>query len=281
MSKKAANVPILNLEKEAFPGLHIRRFHAENHHTPLKTLHRDNYFIFLFQQTGKSSFLIDFNLFELVASCVCSIIPGSVHQVISQENSTGWLLAVENDLIDETIRGILIEAGSGAISSLENRPAIQLGNLAETIQQQLHLKNSLNQKIVYHLVSAFAGLIASATVPAQSAYHEKREIKMTSEFKKLLSRNFREHKSPSWYASKLGFSMSYLNECIKAVTGEPPSIWIQKEVILESKRLLAYTSLSTKEIAYDLGYEDPAYFNRLFFKITNMRPAAFRNIYRE
>ena len=54
---------------------------------------------------------------------------------------------------------------------------------------------------------------------------------------------------------------------------------IKNRIILEAKRLLAYTAMSSKEIAYELGYDDPAYFSRLFFIKTGDSPSGFRTKY--
>jgi AraC family transcriptional activator of pobA len=46
--------------------------------------------------------------------------------------------------------------------------------------------------------------------------------------------------------------------------------------MLEAQRLLSYSSLSVKEIADALGFEDESYFNRLFSKVVGVSPGAFR-----
>jgi hypothetical protein len=50
----------------------------------------------------------------------------------------------------------------------------------------------------------------------------------------------------------------------------------KNRIIFEAKRLLVHTSLTAKEIAYDLGYNDPAYFSRLFQTRTGESPSGFR-----
>lgn len=48
--------------------------------------------------------------------------------------------------------------------------------------------------------------------------------------------------------------------------------------LLESKRALAFTDKNVQEVAYDLGYKDPSYFNRFFTKTVGSNPKEFRNI---
>jgi len=57
---------------------------------------------------------------------------------------------------------------------------------------------------------------------------------------------------------------------------ENPNEMIKNRIVLEAKRLLLYSDLTIKEIAYQLGYEDPAYFNRIFTQKSEKTPAAFR-----
>jgi AraC-like DNA-binding protein len=70
--------------------------------------------------------------------------------------------------------------------------------------------------------------------------------------------------------------MSYLNECVKAVTGKSVTSQIQQRVTMEAKRLLYHSNRSVKEIAGDLGFDDHSYFTRLFTKVVGMTPLAFR-----
>jgi AraC-like DNA-binding protein len=65
------------------------------------------------------------------------------------------------------------------------------------------------------------------------------------------------------------FELPSLNEVIK------------EHILLEAKRLLVYTSLSAKEAAYVLGYEDPAYFNCLMSRKVGYAPNVFRKKYHE
>ncbi len=45
---------------------------------------------------------------------------------------------------------------------------------------------------------------------------------------------------------------------------------------LEAKRALLYSNMTIAEVAYHLGFEDPAYFSRFFAKVVGRSPRAFR-----
>lgn len=94
-------------------------------------------------------------------------------------------------------------------------------------------------------------------------------------FTRLLETQFIAMKRPADYAQQLHISISYLNECVRNVTGFPVSHHIQQRIILEAKRELYHLDKSVKEIAAVLGYDDYAYFSRLFTKIAGMSALSF------
>lgn len=66
------------------------------------------------------------------------------------------------------------------------------------------------------------------------------------------------------YADELIVTPNYLNEVIKKITGFPASHHIQQRIVLEAKRQAAYSNLSMKEVAYQLGFDDMAHFSKFF-----------------
>lgn len=74
----------------------------------------------------------------------------------------------------------------------------------------------------------------------------------------------------------LNISEVYLNEAVKESTGISVGSYIRDLVIVQAKRKLAYTTMSAKEIAYALGYDDYPYFSKLFKKSTGKSLAEFR-----
>lgn len=98
---------------------------------------------------------------------------------------------------------------------------------------------------------------------------------ITLSFRKLLDKYLTQEKSPAAYASMLNISEVYLNEAVKGATGLSVGAYLRSRIVIEAKRMLIYTSKSAKEIAYSLGYNDYAYFSRLFRKHAGMSPSEF------
>lgn len=77
-------------------------------------------------------------------------------------------------------------------------------------------------------------------------------------------------------ASQLHFSPRYLSDCLKQLTGQTAQQLIHEKLIEHAKDVLTTTELSVSEIAYQLGFEYPQSFSKLFKAKTNVSPLEFR-----
>jgi AraC-like DNA-binding protein len=82
--------------------------------------------------------------------------------------------------------------------------------------------------------------------------------------------------SVEFVASALNVSQNYLSGLLKSLTGQSTQQHIHEKLIEKAKEQLSTTSLSVSEIAYELGFEHPQSFNKLFKAKTNLSPLQFR-----
>ena len=101
-------------------------------------------------------------------------------------------------------------------------------------------------------------------------------FEMVKQFKSLVEDNFQKCHLVKDYAALLDITPARLNKQVKALTNANASDFIYDRIVLEIKRLLMHTDLTNKEIAYQLHFEDPSYFNRFFRKYAGMTPSDFR-----
>lgn len=99
-------------------------------------------------------------------------------------------------------------------------------------------------------------------------------------FRRLVYENHALHKVED-YARKMNLPEDTLNKLIKTTTGITAKQYILDLKITEAKRQLIYSQLNINEIAFNLGFEDPSYFTRLFKKKTNLSPSDFLKKYRK
>ncbi len=125
-------------------------------------------------------------------------------------------------------------------------------------------------------------LLYQALVWLNRKYQEINNITETKsnyrilDFKKLVDNYFIQQHSVSFYADKLNITPGHLNYLVKKLYGIPAKQYIQNRLFLEAKRLLANSSLSVSEIAWQLNFQDNSYFVRTFKKFTGYTPLSYR-----
>jgi AraC-like DNA-binding protein len=84
--------------------------------------------------------------------------------------------------------------------------------------------------------------------------------------------------SVKYLADKVHLSPSYLSDILKKETGKNTQEHIHFYLLEEAKNLLINSEMNINEIAYDLGFDYPQYFNKLFKKKTGKTPMEYRNL---
>lgn len=103
-----------------------------------------------------------------------------------------------------------------------------------------------------------------------------RDYGILCRYREEIERHYRDEKGLDYYAGRLGVSAQRLNQACKARGGRTASEMLHDRLLIEAKRLLIYRALTVAEIAYELGYDDPAYFSRFFSQRVGMPPGAYR-----
>ncbi|MEU6538380.1 AraC family transcriptional regulator [Streptomyces sp. NPDC047000] len=99
-------------------------------------------------------------------------------------------------------------------------------------------------------------------------------------FVEMVERCFRSIHTAEEYAAVLGYSPRTVARASAEATGLTPKQVIDARLILESRRLLAYTDLPVCAVGHRLGFEDAANFCRFFARATGMSPGTFRASHR-
>lgn len=244
-----------------------------------KAAHRRNdHYLFIFQQSGSSGLLVDFNKILLNGCNILCIHPCQVHQVIFiGDLLNAWLLLVPTAMISREYQA-LFEQRYFHYQPIQ--PDIQLTIiLHQTIALLLSAQQAtIAMQVKRALLDASVGLFADAYTSVHTdpgSYSRKNAI--TRSFRSLLFQHFRTHKRTADFAALLAVTPSYLNEVVKATTGATVTYWIQGMILSEAKRLLYGTDNTIKEIAWDLGFDDQGHFARYFTRAVGVAPAVFRS----
>jgi AraC family transcriptional activator of pobA len=290
MATGRSTIPLHRLEETTTDGFLLKKLLHEHDLGQQEAIflgaHRDDHYLFLVVDKGLSKGMVDFQQFSMKGNTLLFILPGQVHKYSRVSTDTeGWFLAMDAGLIPDEFRAVLEDP------LLSIRPISPEAHCMEQMGRCLELAFDLDQqpassyskRAVYSLLTTFVAMMTNIYAQQRDIPIGKRSRPqvITRDFRALLTREYKQLKSPGDYAAALHLSLSYLNEAVKEATGCTVTYWIQQEIVLEAKRLLYHSSCSVKEVAYELGYEDPTYFSRLFKKAVGKTPGDFREQYRK
>lgn len=111
---------------------------------------------------------------------------------------------------------------------------------------------------------------------AQGAPASRRGPSLYTRWVVLLESHYREHWPVSRYAETLGLSTERLNRLVRAETGHNAQRVAHARLAREATRQLVHVSAPVSKLAFELGFEDPAYFCRFFKRHTGLSPRAYR-----
>ena len=179
-------------------------------------------------------------------------------------------------LFDENTLALLPQRFSFLVNPL-NTQTIILDNAArervrkvfEILNQLLHTEKHLTDP---EIILAYLNLLLSEL---NSAYFRNESVDIVNpnlskfvEFKLMVETHLTEQPSINTLAEKLALTTNSLYRLVKEYSGTSPKDFFTNRLMMEARRKLRYSNLSVKELAYELGFNDPDYFSRLFKKST-------------
>ena len=162
--------------------------------------------------------------------------------------------------------------------SLNEEQSVEIQKIISDIQSELGNEDSSTEEMLRTLLKLI--ILKSTRIWKQqhqlSDSVQQADVQFLRKFSKLVEQHFKTHHTVADYADMLCITPKNLSKKISMVSKETPNDIIKNRIILESKRLLAHTTMNVKEVAYSLNYEDDAYFVRFFTKHTGISPTNFR-----
>jgi AraC family transcriptional activator of pobA len=95
-------------------------------------------------------------------------------------------------------------------------------------------------------------------------------------FIEVVERRFAEQPSVPGIAHELGVSAPHLTRACRELLGRSALSLVHERIVLEAKRCLGFTTMPISQIAYSLGFADPAYFSRFFRNRVGVNPSVYR-----
>jgi len=286
LTANPATIPSFFLYGEAPRTVSDRFLHLEalddrsrpNHWNIRAHAHADLHHVFLIRE-GRGIMNADAQALDFGPGALLIVPAGVVHGFMFAPETTGMVLT----LADSYLRDLALrESGFGALFA---RPVALISTRPEAVSESLScLKRELAWAAPGHAAAVESHLSAVLVECLRLNYQAQAEApaadvssaSLVARFREAMEAGFLSGLDVGAYARRLGVSTTRLRRACRSVTRKPPVRLLQDRLMLEAKRQLIYSNMTIAETAYYLGFEDPAYFSRVFKQTEGISPKAFR-----
>jgi AraC family transcriptional regulator, transcriptional activator of pobA len=221
------------------------------------------------------------------------IAPGQVYSVepYGQEflRQSGWLLLIHPDFLWNTAlaKGIkqysYFDYSVNEALFLSEKEEVTVASIFQNIQQEYHSNiDKFSQSIIISQIETLLNY-SERFYQRQFITRKITNHKILDRLEDILAKYFNSEAvltkglpTVEHVARQLNVSPNYLSGMLKALTGQSTQQHIHDKLIEKAKEKLSTTDLPVSEIAYELGFEHPQSFSKLFKTKTNLSPLEFR-----
>lgn len=263
-------------------GLHI----IDKSATDLLNRERFNPFIKVLLLPAGYSLKVDFQQYHTDSLTLFFINSNQYFQLENCGEELGYFMFYNRDFYCVQIHDAEVACDGLLFNNIYNMPMVVLPESEkveiELIGKRIHEELRLDDVSQEEMIRVYLKLL----IIRATRIWKKQQLEIVSDspndidffrnFSRLVEIHYKEKHSVADYADLLNVAPKTLTHRFKRLNLSQPNEIIKDRIILEAKRLLIYTSLTAKEIAYQLGYEDPAYFNRTFVQKVGSTTSDFR-----
>jgi len=253
------------------------RFYQKHHH---------EYFEIIWLNNGTGIHKIDMKDHFYNGSVLFFLAPGQVHKIIPHTRTQGYVLKFmpsvfkqERDFIDYIFDTCLLDTDKSC-------PVISIPPGKNDLIEELFIRlvKEFNQQQTYAdiILSSYLKILTTQirrikdTYISRQQYIYKPQYDLFREYKIAVERHYKTMHNVKDYAIQLNTQARTLNTLARKYGNKSALEIIQDRIVLEAKRKLYHSSASIKELGYELGFEDPAYFTRFFKKNVGTAPRHFK-----
>jgi AraC family transcriptional activator of pobA len=222
-------------------------------------------------------------VWECTGPVAITIHPSLVHGFDFSEQAQGYVLSIDQQVLFASARehGELFAPLFVEPQAIELPPAGATRSRLESLLEQLLAEAAWPQQghelILEWLARAALLLLVRAQAEHRLADQSGRgDFALYSRFRAEVEGRYKEQWQVGQYAAALRVTPTRLNRLCLRIAGRSAFDIAQERLLLEACRQLTYLPASVASIAYELGFQDPAYFSRLFKKRFGLTPREYR-----
>ncbi|MCV0438352.1 MAG: AraC family transcriptional regulator [Hydrogenophaga sp.] len=224
---------------------------------------------------------IDGREFEAQAPVLLMLAPGSVHGFTYTPDTIGHQVTVPTTTLRQLLGGsTLADAELGAscvLPDIEGEGEAECRNLFAQVAREFRTQSPGR----VHALLACATLLAVQFLRRRGEHFTRERAQgardtLLRRYLALVEQHYREHRPLSFYAEALGVTPDHLSRTCRQATKQSALQVLHERLLLEARRLLAYSPMPVTEVAQQLGYDDAAYFSKFFSRSVGNTPSEYR-----
>ncbi|MCI1265016.1 MAG: AraC family transcriptional regulator [Saprospiraceae bacterium] len=243
--------------------------------------HRKTNYFFVFVESGSLTHKVDLNDLTITNGQLFFVLPNQIHSVPAQNKDDIECFKMSFDqnclsLLPKPFSFLINPLNSQIISfDIDSKQRVKI--LFEILNKILHSDNDKKDAeiILAHLNSLLTEINNAYFKSVAKEKSEPNKLSKYIEFKIAVETHLTEQPSINTIAGNLSITTNNLYNIVKEFSGVSPKEFITNRLILEAQRKLFYSETSVKELAYDLGFNDPDYFSKIFKKNTGKSVTQF------
>lgn len=240
-------------------------------------------YVMIWCSSGSAVIVVDENEFVLKSNTVVTITSGQIHYFKEQKGAKGYVVEFTYDFFCKNDNDIELIFHNSLFCHFAMNEIIPLGK-SELVGSELKLiEIELAQKPYQYIISIHSRIELILVEINRSKIKQGGEIwkpdALFLKFLEAIRANFKKNKTVREIATTLNTTDAKLNELSKIHTGRTAQSVMHGLTASEAKRLFMYEKLSVKEVAYELGFNDPFYFSNFFKKQTKESPKTYKEKY--
>jgi AraC-like DNA-binding protein len=230
------------------------------------------YYELIYLTEGAGWHYIDFQRHPVAPHTCYLICPGQVHHWELSAVPRGYVLMVKEEFLSQHPAPVPLDELPASLPLAPDEGTVALWELMEREYQQPDAPFASATLAAYLHV-----LLVQLWRGHPNPQGRSRPLPpLVQAYQQQVEENYPRLHLVKQYAARLDVTPRYLNMQCQQALGQRASHLISRRIILESKRLLLFTSQTVAQIAAGLGFDDPSYFNKFYRQHTGQAPGAYR-----
>lgn len=248
--------------------------------------HKNSYPVntFIFNKGEAQEVLIDSIQYIMPANSILPLVSNQHFVFKNPESITAWQFnrefycIIDHDAEVGCVGFIFYGIKHPMFIQMNQDDINDISELEKNLSNELKINDNFQGEMLRTLLKRLIIKVTRLAKQQNESYLEFPDEKMdiVRKFSLILEQNFKKEHSVSFYADLLNKSPKTLSNVFSLLKQSTPSNLIRDRIILEAKRYLHYTEKTAKEIAYELGFENPAHFSRFFKQYTGKKISDFK-----